>query len=95
MFGLKKRRRCRGGKCFAQTPPGTVTLDEVKRGQRCRIINIPSEKIRAQALRFGIAEGEIVTCQEKIPAGPVVIARNRQEIAVGRRLARQIQVQQI
>lgn len=95
MFGLPKRHRCRGWRCTEQPPPGPMTLAEVKRGQRCRIINIPSEKIRAQALRFGIAEGEIVTCREKIPAGPVVIARNRQEIAVGRRLARQIQVQQI
>ncbi|HHW42316.1 MAG: ferrous iron transport protein A [Thermoanaerobacteraceae bacterium] len=70
-----------------------MTLDRMKRGQRCRILSIPSEAVRAQALRFGIAEGEMVTCCEVIPAGPVVISKNRQEIAIGRRLARQIEVE--
>lgn len=93
MGGLKKRQHCQGCPCSSRQLP--TTLDGLKRGQCCRIISIPSEIIRAQALRFGIAEGEIVTCREKIPSGPVVIAKNRQEIAVGRRLAQQIQVQQI
>ncbi len=70
-----------------------MTLDRMKRGQRCRILSIPSELVRAQALRFGIAEGEVVTCCEVIPAGPVVISKNRQEIAIGRGLARQIEVE--
>jgi len=95
MFGFRKRNRCRKCPRAGQAPAKTVSLAEVKRGQCCRIVNVPAGKIRAQALRFGIAEGEIVICREKIPAGPVVIARNRQEIAVGRGLARQIQVQQI
>lgn len=72
-----------------------MTLDRVKKGSRCRIVSIPSESVRAQALRFGIAEGEVVTCAEVIPAGPVVISKNRQEIAIGRRLARQIEVEEV
>ncbi|MBE3585775.1 MULTISPECIES: FeoA family protein [Desulfofundulus] len=70
-----------------------MTLDRIKRGQRCRILSLPSESIRAQALRFGIAEGEIVTCSEVIPGGPVIISKNHQEIAIGRGLARQIEVE--
>ncbi|MGB9802456.1 FeoA family protein [Desulfofundulus sp.] len=70
-----------------------MTLDRMKRGQRCRILSIPSDLIRAQALRFGIAEGEVVTCSEVIPGGPIVISKNRQEIAIGRRLAREIEVE--
>lgn len=95
--GWKRRRRYREGRSTAsdQKPSAETTLAGLKRGQRCCIVSLPSEAIRAQALRFGIAEGEIVTCLEKIPAGPVVIARNKQEIAIGRRLAQQIQVREI
>ena len=72
-----------------------MTLDRVKRGQVVRIISLPDEMIRAQATRFGIPEGTLVTCREVIPMGPVVIARNRQEIAIGRSLARRINVEQV
>lgn len=69
-----------------------MTLDRVKKGQRCKIANIPSALIRAQAIRFGIAEGTEIICCEVIPAGPVVISKNKQEIALGRGLARAIEV---
>lgn len=69
-----------------------TTLDRVKRGQAVQIAAIENEQMRAQALRFGIAEGAVVTCQEIVPAGPVVIARSNQEIAIGRHLARKIKV---
>lgn len=92
---LKKGRRCQGCRCSNQQLSLDTTLDGLKRGQRCRIISIPSEITRAQAIRLDIAEGEIITCGEKVPAGPVVIVKNRQEIAVGRKLAQQIQVVQI
>ena len=45
-----------------------------------------------QCLRFGMAEGAYVTCVTKIPAGPLVLKSGRQEIAVGRKLARRITV---
>lgn len=69
-----------------------MTLDQAKRGSVLRIASIPDPAVRAQAIRFGIAEGEIVTCAEVIPSGPIVIRKNRQEIALGRRLARRITV---
>lgn len=72
-----------------------MTLDKVKRGQLIKILSIPSSSIRAQAIRFGIAEGEIVSCAEIVPAGPVVLKKNMQEIALGRTIARSIDVELI
>jgi Fe2+ transport system protein FeoA len=69
-----------------------MTLDRVRRGQTFTIISIPDALIRAQAIRFGIAEGETVLCEEVVPAGPIIISKNKQEIALGRGLARQITV---
>lgn len=70
-----------------------MTLDRVKKGQSLKIISIPDKQVRAQAIRFGIAEGEVVNCEEVVPAGPVVIRKNTQLLAMGRGLARQISVQ--
>lgn len=69
-----------------------MTLDKVKRGQTFTISQIPSESVRSQAIRFGIATGECITCEEVIPAGPIVIRKNRQLIALGRNLAQEIKV---
>ncbi|MDF2571450.1 MAG: FeoA domain protein [Sporomusa sp.] len=69
-----------------------MTLAQAKRGQRLLIAAIPNPTIRAQAIRFGIAEGSEVECYEKLPAGPVVVSRGKQEIAIGRRLAENIEV---
>ncbi|MFZ5647249.1 MAG: FeoA family protein [Bacillota bacterium] len=70
-----------------------MTLDKIKRGQKIKIISLPDELTRAKLIRFGIAEGTVVACQEVVPAGPIVISRNRQEIAIGRNLARLIGVE--
>jgi ferrous iron transport protein A len=48
-----------------------------------------------QALRFGMSEGANVECVTKIPAGPLVIKSGRQEIAVGRSLAKRINVRRL
>ncbi|WP_206812177.1 ferrous iron transport protein A [Paradesulfitobacterium ferrireducens] len=69
-----------------------MTLDGVKKGQSFTIAHIPNDHVRAQAIRFGIAEGEWLTCEEVVPAGPVVVRKNRQLIAMGRQLAREIGV---
>jgi Fe2+ transport system protein FeoA len=70
-----------------------MTLSQAKRGQHLTIKAIPNDTVRAQAIRFGIAEGARVECAEKLPAGPVIICKGRQEIAIGRRLAENIEVQ--
>lgn len=70
-----------------------MTMDRVKRNQLFRILSIPDGLVRTQAIRFGIAEGEVVICEEVIPAGPVIIRKNKQRLALGRELAKRITVQ--
>jgi len=70
-----------------------MKLDSCRRGQCVKIRLIGDSDVRAQAIRFGISEGEIVCCEQVVPAGPVVIRKNNQEIAIGRGLARQIEVE--
>lgn len=70
-----------------------MVLAEAKKGQTCKILSIPNEIVRAQAIRFGIAEGAIVTCHEMVPAGPVILKKNKQEIAVGYGLAKEILIE--
>ncbi|MGM0472050.1 MAG: FeoA family protein [Bacillota bacterium] len=70
-----------------------MTLAQAKKGQRLKIKSIDSQTVKAQAYRFGIASGAQVKCYEKIPRGPIIIKKNLQEIAIGRRLAEQIEVE--
>ncbi len=72
---------------------GLMNLDEAKKGQLIKVTRIKDDLTRMQAIRLGIAEGAVVTCREIVPAGPVVVARNKQEIAIGRNLARTISVE--
>lgn len=69
-----------------------MTLSEAKEGQKVIIQDIADPLVRAQAIRFGIAEGAEVTCFTVIPYGPVTLKKNFQEIAVGFGLAAKIKV---
>jgi len=53
---------------------------------------MPHGTLRAQFVRLGIHEGEKVKCLERLPGGTVVIQKNRQQIAIGHQLAKQIMV---
>ncbi len=70
-----------------------MTLDQVRKGQVVRITGMPNEMFRVHAIRFGISEGSVVICRQIVPAGPVVVSWNKQEIAIGRSLARIISVE--
>lgn len=70
-----------------------MQLDKCKKGQLIKILDIKDSLIRAQAIRFGISEGEVIRCEEIIPAGPVVVSKKNQEIAIGRGLAKNIDVE--
>ena len=59
-----------------------------------RDLEVGDEHARMQALRFGMSEGACVECVTRIPAGPLVLKSGRQEIAVGRALAKRIQVRE-
>jgi Fe2+ transport system protein FeoA len=72
----------------------TKTLDQVKQGTFCTVKNIGASEIKAQTIRFGLTEGKKILCQAVIPAGPVVIKLNQQEIALGRNLAKRIEIEE-
>lgn len=67
-----------------------MTLEQAKKGERLIVRDIIDPEMRMKAIRFGVMKGSEVTCTEKLPNGPVVIRKGRQELAVGRRLARGI-----
>jgi len=69
-----------------------MKLSEARPGQRLRIVQIAEPSVRAQAIRFGLAEGATVFCSDVVPGGPVVLAKGTFQIAVGRRLASRISV---
>jgi Fe2+ transport system protein FeoA len=71
------------------------TLDCARKGDRFEVISVDQPDARVQALRFGVCEGASVECVSKIPAGPLVIKSGRQEIAVGRALAKRISVRRL
>lgn len=72
-----------------------MLLSDAKVGEKLLIIGIDDEKARITALRFGIAEGAKVCCLARIPRGPIVICSGRQEIALGRNLAKLITVERL
>lgn len=82
----RRRRFGRGAE-----DPGTLAA--LHAGDDAVIESIECPNARAHALRFGMGEGATVSCVTVVPAGPVVLRSGRQEIAVGRGLARRIRVQ--
>ena len=76
-------------------PCGLCSLDCIRKGERIEIVSVDDQHARVQALRFGMAEGACVECVTKIPAGPLVLKSGRQEIAVGRALAKRISVRRL
>ncbi len=67
-----------------------VPLIDVSAGQYLTIVSLPEGVLRAQFIRVGIHEGERVQCLERLPGGTVVLKKNRQHIAVGHQLAKNI-----
>lgn len=70
-----------------------MCLSDMRRGEWARVTDIPDANLRVQLLRFGIADGCRVRCHAKLPFGPLVLRYGGQEIAVGRQIARAIQVE--
>lgn len=66
--------------------------EAAQKGEALRILEIGDEMSRMKAIRFGLSEGSVARCVTKVPGGPVVLKLGRQEIAIGRALAEQIDV---
>lgn len=71
------------------------SLFDSSMGQDLRIHSVPSGVMKALFIRLGVNEGEVVLCFERLPGGTVVIQKNRQQIAIGRKLAKQIMVSEV
>ncbi|NMA85328.1 MAG: ferrous iron transport protein A [Epulopiscium sp.] len=69
-----------------------MTLSNIRPGEMIEILSIPDENVRVQAIRLGIYEGAQIQCTEKVSAGPIILKRRMQEIAIGHGLAEQIKV---
>ena len=68
------------------------TLDKAKKGNPVTILDLPKGNYKVQLIRLGVLEGDTVKCLERLPGGTIVIQKNRQEIAIGYDLAKQIKV---
>jgi Fe2+ transport system protein FeoA len=69
-------------------------IDRVPVGSWTRIVAIQDEGARRELTRLGFEEGSDVEVVSRIPFGPVVLQRRRRQVAIGRELARQVQVAQ-
>lgn len=69
-----------------------MTLDQAPIGQHVKIERIQDEEIAMMAVRLGIAVGELITVASRIPGGPLVIRRDRVDIALGRELCKGIDI---
>jgi len=68
-------------------------MTDLRRGDWAVVRKIADELVRVQAIRFGIAEGAVFSVEEILPLGPVILKRGTMRYAIGRNLARQIEVE--
>lgn len=68
------------------------TLNQVKTGEEFICVEIP-DQIKAELIRLGICEGNVLSCISRIPQGPVVIRKDLSEIAIGHSYSKQIKVE--
>ena len=66
------------------------TLDKAVKGTYLTITTLPAGMFKIQLLRIGLSEGEKVSCLERLPGGTIIVQKNRQEIAIGYDLAKEI-----
>ena len=69
------------------------TLYDLKKGQEAEIIEFKNSEIRLNSSRFGIEVGQIIKCIAKL--GTVVIQKNQQQIAIGKKLAKEILIKEV
>ncbi len=69
-----------------------MNLESAPKKSILEIVSINQEKLSEDAMRFGIECGECVQIINKLPGGPIVIQKNQQQIAIGRELAKAIEV---
>ncbi len=72
-----------------------MNLESAPNKEKLEIVSINESKLMEAAMRFGIEAGEIIYIVNKLPGGPIVIQKKELQIAIGRDLAKEIQVRSI
>ncbi len=67
-------------------------IDSVPVGTRTRIEAIDDASARRELTRLGFEVGADVEVVSRIPFGPIVLQRRHRQVAIGRELARRVQV---
>ena len=70
----------------------SVPLTQLHKGRTATVIGLPHGLLKSQLIRLGVFEGQHIKCVHRLPGGTMVIERNRQEIALGKKLAQQVDV---
>lgn len=70
-----------------------ITLDKVKQGQNFKISSFSDSNVKCMSTKFGIGVGQVLKCIHKTSGGPLILQRKYQEIAFGRSLTQNIEVQ--
>ncbi|MDD3150161.1 MAG: FeoA family protein [Candidatus Gastranaerophilales bacterium] len=65
-----------------------TTLKNIEVGQKACIKDFADSQTQCYSCRFGLAKGQIVTCIAK--PGAIVLKKNHQEIAIGKKLSEKI-----
>jgi len=72
-----------------------MVLSNVNSGERIKIIAILDSNIKSQAIRLGIFEGVELICLDTLHNGPIIMKNRMQEVAIGRKLADQIEIMKV
>ena len=70
----------------------TLSLTDAPRGRTLEVVAVPAGRSREQLIRLGILAGETIRCIQRLPGGTMLVEKNRQEIAIGVKLASSIVV---
>jgi Fe2+ transport system protein FeoA len=70
-----------------------MTLADAREGDKLVVISTGDDEVSLQTLRFGIDSGAEIEVQQNIRGGPVIVSRNHLEIAIGREIAKYIEVE--
>lgn len=70
----------------------SLPLSGISRGTHVTIASLPGGILKSQFIRLGLSEGQKIRCLERLPGGTLIVQRNRQEIAIGKSLAKKILV---
>ncbi len=71
----------------------TKKLTEAGKGEEYEIVDFGDDTTKLLMMRWGLAVGQVIKCLARL--GPVIIAKNRQKLAIGRNLANKIIVRAV